>query len=462
MKRIPHNLSQRLITLGQMTLDASRVRSVGGDYRVLVSLIAVLALVLRIFTRLSLGGTRYFHGYQFYWILARNYLDGKGLCAHATDLGWSVIGGNSVDILGWVCAYITPGYPLFLAFTLKGGTHHLWWMIPQILLSTGTVIFAYWIGKHLFDSFTGLLSSLLVAVYPYYVWHDSALQDTCVHNFLIVLAVYLLLLTKRSDSLMLPALTGLILGMGILVKSTLVPFSILALGWILVLGAETLRARLRKAVLACAMLTLAISPWIARNWVILGAPVLSSQGGLYFWQANHHETSFLCFPEQDMDCSLPEAWASLSENEIAELQGLSGDEVAQGDWFMHKGLEYIKSHPARTVENAIRKILIAFSWKFYPETTLIVQVVYSLFYVPILILGIIGMIRSRQGWREQSIIYALFLAFLGIVAMFKGYVSYRSHLDLFLMVYCAYAVRTFLSYCKKTMALRRLHSREMI
>ena len=437
-------------TTGRVRITRRSVRHAVVDHKMVVFLIAILGLALRLGVKLT--GVTGAVGYTFYWGLAQNILSGNGLCTDATSLGWFVIGGEPVDILGRVCAHITPGYPLFLALSLLGGTGLLWWVIPQAVISIGTVIGAYLIGKLLFDRLTGVLASLFVALYPYYVWHDTALQDTSIHVFLITTSVVLLLQAKRSHSLIISGLAGVTLGVGILVKGTLVPFTIIAVLWLLVFGAPVLRIRVRKAATVGVISILVLSPWVLRNWVLLGAPVLTTQGGLYFWQANH-DTSFLCFPEQDMDCSLPQAWSSLSATDKAELQQLAGNEVAQDSWFARKGAEYVWNHPVQTVERAIRKVMIAFSWKFYPyveanygqETanakTPLALAVYTVSYVPMLILGLIGMVRARRSWRDHILIYAMFLMFVGATVIFKGYVSYRSHLDVQLMVFAASVLR---------------------
>jgi hypothetical protein len=56
------------------------------------------------------------------------------------------------------------------------------------------------------------LAAALTALYPYYVVHDTALQETGLYAFLMTLAVLLLLYVRRSGSMLTAAAAGLTLG----------------------------------------------------------------------------------------------------------------------------------------------------------------------------------------------------------------------------------------------------------
>jgi hypothetical protein len=50
------------------------------------------------------------------------------------------------------------------------------------------------------------------------------------------------------------------------------------------------------------------------------------------------------------------------------------------------------------------------------------------------------MILSWRSWREHSLIYALFLSFLIVTAVFFGHTSHRSYLDVYWIAYSAYVL----------------------
>ena len=131
-----------------------------------IPLIVILvgAFALRLGVRASLGGDDFWqNGYTLFYDLALNLSSGKGLCS---------------DYWGWKCAHRPPVYPFFLVLTQIGGKSHWPIIILQSAIGTGTVACSYLIGKELFDRTTGTVAALITAFYPYYVMHDTALQET--------------------------------------------------------------------------------------------------------------------------------------------------------------------------------------------------------------------------------------------------------------------------------------------
>ena len=173
----------------------------------------MIAFPLRLAWRINAGSDDFWtHGYSFFYVLSTNLAAGKGL-----------------GIVGGARALRMPLYPLFLALTTFAGKNYLLTIVPQALMGAGTVLLAYLIGKHLFGSSTGLLASLITALYPYYVVHDTALQETGMFTFLTALSVFLLLRARRSASLAHWILAGFALGAAVLTRQTLLPFAVGAL-----------------------------------------------------------------------------------------------------------------------------------------------------------------------------------------------------------------------------------------
>jgi hypothetical protein len=68
------------------------------------------------------------------------------------------------------------------------------------------------------------------------------------------------------------------------------------------------------------------------------------------------------------------------------------------------------------------KLDAAFSWRLNPFRGPIAQAAYSIAYVPIAILGIVGMFLAR-GRREVILIAMLFIAFMCVTAVFWAHTS---------------------------------------
>ena len=216
-----------------------------------------------------------------------------------------------------------PAYPLFLALTALIGKNYLWIIIPQALMGAGTVHCAFLIGRELFGLSTGVLASILTALYPYYVVHDTALQETGMFTFLTALSVLLLLRASRSDSLVGWATAGLALGAAVLTRQTLTGFAAGALLWIGMFSQGSRRSKSYLFVAVMVPLSLMIGPWLARNYLVVGSPVLTSEFGYQLWMANNAMT-FTHYPRESIDRSTEEALRSSHARRATGAVGCGG------------------------------------------------------------------------------------------------------------------------------------------
>ncbi len=385
--------------------------------------ILLLAFTLRVAWRIHMGSADFWqNGYSFLYDLATNVVAGKGLC---------IDGGG--------CALRAPLYPLFLALTAMAGKNYLWIVLPQALIGTGTVLCAYLIGAQLFGQVTGMLASILTAVYPYYVIHDTALQETSLFTFLTALSVLLLLRARHMNSLTQWLLTGFALGAAVLTRPTLAPFALGVPVWLALFGSGPSPRKMYRVCAVLLPIGLTVGSWLVRNYFVIGAPVLTSETGRYLWLGNNKAT-FTNYPSESIDRGEDSAVAALSPAEQQQFNALAGHEVQESEWLRKKGLAYIRIHPLATADTAIRKIVAGFSWNFNPVREPLVQTVYFLSYAPILVLGIAGMSLTRNRGRELSLIYLLLLTFAGVTAIFWAHTSHRSYLDVYLIIFSAFAL----------------------
>jgi 4-amino-4-deoxy-L-arabinose transferase-like glycosyltransferase len=295
-----------------------------------------------------------------------------------------------------------------------------------------------------------VLAAVGVALYPYFVMHDTALQETGVFTFFTALATLLLLKSRRSSSKFVWVSAGLALGLAVLTRTTLIIFVPFALLWLLFFAGFTKREALKKTAGVALGLGLLVTPWLVRNYVLLGTPTLSTLSGLTLWAGNNPYT-FSTYPNGSIDRSVDKAWEELAPEEDQAIKQLSNDEVGQNSWFINKAVGYIREHPGETLKRAFVKLGAAFSWKQNPAREGFVQTVYFLSYFPALLLGILGAWMARKRWKEHALIYGLFIAFGSVTAIFFAHTSHRVYLDVYLLVFSAYAVKRLYEY-----AVRRL------
>jgi 4-amino-4-deoxy-L-arabinose transferase-like glycosyltransferase len=387
--------------------------------------IVFVAFAVRVAVRCYSGSADFWvHGYTFFFALAQNIADGNGI---------SLGDGNYT-------AFRVPLYPLFLAVVTFGHKAFLPVVVAQSLIGAATVLCATLIAREMFGNAAGITAAVITAVYPYYVVHDTALQETSLYTFLTALAVLLLLRARRSGSGVTAACAGLALGAAVLTRANLAPFALIAPLWLAGPGrcqpVMRWRQKLRIVVLCASMVALSVSPWLVRSFLLTGSATLSTQTGYFLWVGNNPYT-FSYYPHESIDLSEAAALLALSPQDRAELEALGANEAAVDQWFRQKGLEYIREHPWRTFGSGVLKLADAFGWPPSPRKSFWPNLVHSLAYGLVMTLGLWGMWVGRKHWREHLIFYALFVSFAAVTAVFFGHTSYRSYLDIYWIVFAA-------------------------
>lgn len=399
--------------------------------KLLLCAILAVAFLIRLAVRTAFGERDFWeNSYSGYYQLAENVVAGKGLCFDTT------------------CAWWPPLYPLFLALTALGGKHYLLVVVPQALIGAGTAFLSFLMARQLFGVTAGLISCALAAMYPYYVMHDTALQETSMITLVTALAVWLLMQASCSNTLAAWSLAGLALGAMALTRASVSPGIALAVVWVAAWGAAgNLRARAIRVSVVLLTLALAIAPWLIRTYRLTGAPVLSSQTGRALWIGNNAET-FSHYPRETIDKSEGEAWSkTLTAADRTELERLPG-EIQISDWFERRGWAFIRANPRLTFKRAFLKLGAGFWWRLNPLREPLAQASYAVGYIPVAVLGLAGMFLARR--KPETILVALlFVGFACTTAVFWAHTSHRAYLDVYWMVFAAPVVERIGRSCMR-------------
>ena len=203
--------------------------------------------------------------------------------------------------------------------------------------------------------FTGrAIAGVITAFYPYYVVHDTALQDTVLYTFLAVWSVLLLIQARRSPSPGRWLATGFLLASAVLTRETLVPFAAAALAWLGIAGSGPAAQKARRVLFVAAPILGLVGLWSLRNYALLGEPVLTSEFGYSLWVGNNPQT-FSCYPEQHIDASESASIEALTPGERKEFDALLVDEMRLNEWCRRRAFTYLADHPAAAVCGAFRK-----------------------------------------------------------------------------------------------------------
>lgn len=272
---------------------------------------------------------------------------------------------------------IPPLYPLFLAgvYRLAGQGNYLAVRLLQALLGALAALAAYGAARCCFrgDRLVPLLAGLVTAVYPYLVYYSGLLAGENLYIPLLLATVWSLTCLVAGSGAALPgtgdrpvfvpgpfllaSLVGLLAGLTFLTRSSILLF--LPLAALLMLHALGPR-RGAVAVLFCGLaFTLAVSPWVVRNYRVHGEFVLMpTKGGLNLWMRNHPDVvrpefigAGLGFPD--------ELAARLEKTELLEYPDLEGlSEVERNRLITGRALTFIRANPTYFSALCLRR----FAW----------------------------------------------------------------------------------------------------
>ncbi|MBQ2826323.1 MAG: glycosyltransferase family 39 protein [Clostridia bacterium] len=190
-------------------------------------------------------------------------------------------------------AYVTPGYPLFLAFFLSlfgesGGLLPI--QLGQCLLGSITAVLCVMIGKRLHSLAAGAMAGLIIAVYPPFIMSCLCLLTECLYLFVFILYFYLQLLSldpgreySHSRRILLSGLCGALFALSVLIRPTAFPLAFLPFLYRLVTARRHSKREIRIILTEAASFfvcgALVMLPWWVRNILVLGEFVLLSSGG---------------------------------------------------------------------------------------------------------------------------------------------------------------------------------------
>ena len=254
-----------------------------------LAVILTVAFILRFVLRLHSGsGDFWENGYTFFFDLAQNIANGNG---------FALPGGAPTS-------FRVPLYPIFLAAVSGGQKSFLAILIAQSAIGAGSVLCTALLAREMFDPFVGILAAFLTAIYPYYVEHDTALQETALFTFLTILSVLLLMKTARTLSAAFAFAAGLALAAAILTRATLAPFALFALVWLSWVNrrANGQWRTLRNSLICLVATSTLLAPWLVRSHALTGAWTLGTEFGAAVWGGNNPGT-FVFYPEKSIDLS---------------------------------------------------------------------------------------------------------------------------------------------------------------
>ena len=251
------------------------IQSLLDDYKAKLGLLFILTMCLRV---IAIFIYAWNDGLQFeYAQIAANIVAGYGY-------SWDWFGQQPLQ----PSAAFPPVYAYFIAFFIALFDNPApIILIAQAMINSLGIIPAYLIGKHLGNKSVGLICAIIYAFLPEMIYSNTKMVTEPIAGTLTLVAIYSYL--KIKDTVR-PYWSYLILGVYIGLLS-LLNASLLLLLPAFIIGlyykASAKKNLLKAALLLSIGAIIAISPWIIRNYAVLGKPVFRTTLGYNLWRGNY-------------------------------------------------------------------------------------------------------------------------------------------------------------------------------
>ena len=375
----------------------------------------------------------------------------------AEQFAINFVNGKGFGLIeGLPSSYRPPMYAFFLIIVYGiFGRSALSVGLSQAMVGTGTCFLVYMIGRKIFNHRVGLVAALLVGIYPYLVYHDVHVNRTVVITFLLAAAILLILKVGERPTRWNILLAGVLIAADALAQPTiLAAFPFIAL-WLLVRYDCRFWAALKVSAGIIAATTLALSPWMVRNYLVHHTTVLvSTEVGRNFWKQHNDYTEQLIrqnlwidnVPEPDdaPGLGVEGAWSQ-------GMTELTISEVELDRWYMAKGWKWVKNNPDGMLRLMWLNLINFWNVRINPYHELAIggrlsfvaslkESVYTISYGFVLVWAIVGVILARNRRGRVLLLLLLFLGYTLIHMVFVGITRYRMPLDPLLCVLAANGV----------------------
>lgn len=330
--------------------------------------------------------------------IAMNLLSGNGYR----------ISGEHLDFDGELRSYRAPGYSLFLAIVFGTFGHSYFAVrIIQCVIGAATCCIIYLIGES-FQKKIGVAAGLYSVFYTDLLIHSSFIIAETIHIFFLSgsLLLFLRMDCNRGRQLF----AGIFWGLAAMVKTQVVVLTPFILLWTFI------RYSGRQALIAGILVFLGFSaivgPWVARNYAIHNALVLTSDFGRVFWGNNN----------------------PYSATGVSALKPLNfrkyffiKEEVAQSRAFASEGAAYLKGLTPLQIAVFSTKKMAAFLYPFKSDRD---DSWYNFTYGFIFPFWILGMFLAVREWDPKGLLFlAHAFSSFGSVILTAGVPRFRESLS---------------------------------
>jgi 4-amino-4-deoxy-L-arabinose transferase-like glycosyltransferase len=294
-------------------------------------------------------------------------------------------------------------------------------MLTQMAAGAALAVVTSLITERLYSGWiAALVAGILVAFHPGLVIYSA----TKAHPLTFDALFFALALLQSFRLAERPSLRrfvgfGVIVGLGILSRATIIIFLPVTGTWLLlaIMPKREWKSAIRNLIVAGLCTMVIIVPWTIRNSLLHHQFVfLLTTGGENFWRGNNeHATGNSYVGAGTIVLN------TLSPEERLDLKR-QPDEIAQSNWFATRARAFIRTHPVLFVRITFLK-LFHFWWfapqtgEEYPATWLHL---YAIYYVLVLFSFVVGLWRIIRLGPPATRFTALIIAFMLALSIFQS------------------------------------------
>lgn len=223
---------------------------------IVVIILIVFALLLRFKFVFGMNHPPLLTDAHNYDVMAKQLLD-KNVFGYMTDKS---------------SAYVTPGYPFFLAaiyyvFGNGEASPLLQVRVVQAILGALTCFIVYLIGKRLKNVTVGLIAGFAYAIYPTFAWSPSLILTETIYNFFFMLYIYLQVRIFETKSFKLSFLCGFIFAIAIMIRPVMFPLLVVPFIYHYIVSKD--KSTIRIFLYTGIGVLVVMIPWWIRNIIVL-------------------------------------------------------------------------------------------------------------------------------------------------------------------------------------------------
>ncbi len=347
---------------------------------------------------------------------------------------------------------MAPFYPFFLAtFFLLFGVNQtalLAVQLIQVIIGSLTIFPIYYLSRMFFSQRTAVISCMLFAVYPDFLYSVASFHQIVFTTFLIPILIFFTYDLQKKPTHRKAGACGALYGFSLLVEPVIISvFSLMSL-WIVIswirrksfnaFSSKSLpKSSLKRKVMAISILVvfcgLVILPWEVRCLMVYeGNFVFIKGSGFNLWRGNNAKYT---------ETGIPPWYPS----EMVVNTGLTKEGEIER-MFYDSARSYISSHILETLFNSLRK-MVDFWWfpKILPEQSPPLR---RALYAPLLLLAIGALFYERRRIKELMPLLVPFLGFTLLYSITFVLPRYRVPIQPLLFILSAYGLVLILEALK--------------